>query len=61
MSDAPAIAVIIARAGSKGLPGKNARVIAGRPMVAHSIAAAASARHVDEIVVSTLPSKTCMV
>ncbi len=31
------VAVIPARGGSKGIPGKNLRPLAGRPMVAHSI------------------------
>ncbi|MHC4140727.1 MAG: cytidylyltransferase domain-containing protein, partial [Planctomycetota bacterium] len=29
------LAVVIGRAGSKGLPGKNARALAGRPLVCH--------------------------
>jgi len=54
MSDrAEAFAVIIARAGSKGLPGKNARMLAGRPMIAHSIAHARAARCIARIVVTT--------
>ena len=32
-----ALAVIIGRAGTKGLPGKNAAAIAGKPMICHSI------------------------
>ncbi len=47
------LAVIIGRAGSKGLAGKNGRVIAGRPMVTHTIEAAAAAASVDRILVST--------
>jgi CMP-N,N'-diacetyllegionaminic acid synthase len=42
MSDA--IGVILARAGSKGVPGKNHRPIAGKPCVAWTIDAARSAR-----------------
>ena len=48
-----AIAVIIGRAGSKGLPGKNSRLVAGLPMVAHAIGHARSSRHVRQVVVST--------
>jgi len=51
--DAPAIAVIIGRAGSKGLPGKNARLIAGSPMIAHSIDAAIHSNRVRRVIVST--------
>src|SRR5690242_8213520 len=31
------LCTICARGGSRGVPGKNARVIAGRPLIAHSI------------------------
>lgn len=47
------IAVIVGRAGSKGLPGKNSLSLAGRPMIAHSIDHARKSRHVDRILVST--------
>ncbi|MHC5003243.1 MAG: acylneuraminate cytidylyltransferase family protein [Planctomycetota bacterium] len=47
------LAVIIGRAGSKGLPGKNRRPIAGLPMVVHSIEHARRATSVDRLVVST--------
>lgn len=48
-----AIAVVIGRAGSKGLPGKNSRLVAGLPMVAHAIGHARTSRHVKRLVVST--------
>ena len=47
------IAVIVGRAGSKGLPGKNSMPLAGRPMIVHSIDHARDSRHVDRVVVST--------
>lgn len=47
------LAVVIGRAGSKGLPGKNAKMLAGRPMITHSIAAAMDAETVDRVIVST--------
>jgi len=47
------IAIIPARAGSKGLPGKNIRPLCGKPLIAWSIEAARDSRHVDEVVVST--------
>lgn len=50
---AATLAVIVGRAGSKGLPGKNARLLAGRPMIAYSIDHASRSRHVDRVVVST--------
>jgi N-acylneuraminate cytidylyltransferase len=47
------IAIIIGRAGSRGLPGKNARPLLGRPMIAWTIDDARAARSVGRIVVST--------
>lgn len=47
------IAVIPARAGSTRLPGKNVRLLAGRPMLAWTIQAAQAARTIDRVVVST--------
>ena len=51
MSDA--LAVILARAGSRGLPGKNAATLAGRPMIAWSIEHAREATRVARVAVST--------
>ncbi|GAA1492222.1 hypothetical protein GCM10009627_05680 [Curtobacterium herbarum] len=45
--------MIPARAGSKGIPGKNLRQVAGRTLVARAVAAARAAETVDEVVVST--------
>lgn len=47
------IAIIPARSGSKGLPGKNIRLLKGKPLVAHSIIQAQEAGIFDEIFVST--------
>ena len=47
------LAVVIGRAGSQGLPGKNAAVIGGRPLLAHAIAHAQHAACVDDVIVST--------
>jgi N-acylneuraminate cytidylyltransferase len=47
------LAIILARAGSKGVPGKNAALVAGRPCVAWTIDDARGAWHVDRAVVST--------
>ena len=47
------LAVIIGRAGSKGVPNKNARPLLGRPLVCHTIDHALAAREVDRVVVST--------
>ncbi|MEO4006302.1 acylneuraminate cytidylyltransferase family protein [Flavobacterium sp. CAU 1735] len=48
------IAVIPARGGSKRLPGKNIKLLGGKPLIAHSIEyAKANADIIDAIVVST--------
>ncbi len=47
------LAVIPARGGSKGLPGKNIRPLAGAPLIAHSIRAAALTPEVTRCVVTT--------
>lgn len=47
------VAIVPARGGSKGLPGKNLRRLDGVPLLAWTIRAARSARGVDEVVVST--------
>ena len=46
-------AVIPARGGSKGIIGKNLRVVGGKPLIAHTILAARAARTVERVVVST--------
>ncbi|MEI7967448.1 MAG: acylneuraminate cytidylyltransferase family protein [Betaproteobacteria bacterium] len=47
------LALITARGGSKGLPGKNLRPVNGRPLIDFTIAAARSAACVDRVVLST--------
>ena len=47
------IAIIPARGGSKGVPRKNVRPVAGKPLIAWNIEAARNARMVDEVYVST--------
>jgi len=47
------LAIIPARGGSKGVPRKNIRALAGRPLVAHSIEHALHARQLTRTVVST--------
>ena len=52
-SDAMATAVVIGRAGSKGLPGKNARLVGGRPMIARSVDHATASCTVGRVLCST--------
>lgn len=47
------IAIIPARGGSKGLPGKNLKSFAGKPMIAWTIEAALNAEAVDRVIVTT--------
>lgn len=47
------LALIGARGGSKGLPGKNIRPLAGMPLIAHSILCACMCPEVNRVIVST--------
>ena len=47
------IALIPARGGSKGLPGKNIKNLCGKPLIAHTIGAALNASGIDRVVVTT--------
>lgn len=44
---------VFARGGSKGVPGKNIRPLAGRPLIAYAIDALKESRSVDRVIVST--------
>ncbi len=46
-------AIIPARGGSKGVPKKNIRLLAGHPLIAYSIVAARRCRRIDSVIVST--------
>jgi CMP-N-acetylneuraminic acid synthetase len=48
-----ATAVIFARGGSKGLPGKNIRPLGGKPLIAWSIEHALAVKRIDRVLVST--------
>lgn len=48
-----AIAFIFARGGSKGLPGKNIRPLAGKPLIAWSIEQALAVKRIERVIVST--------
>jgi N-acylneuraminate cytidylyltransferase len=52
-SDVKTLALIPARGGSKGVPGKNIRSLLGHPLVAYSIAAARMSEKIDRVIVST--------
>jgi N-acylneuraminate cytidylyltransferase len=47
------VALICARGGSKGLPGKNIRPLHGRPLIAWAIQQAQAVRRIGQVIVST--------
>ncbi len=47
------LAVIPARGGSKGVPRKNLRILAGKPLIAYAIETALSSNQIDRVIVST--------
>lgn len=47
------LCIVPARAGSKGLPDKNIRLLAGKPLLAWPIAAALGSAYVDRVIIST--------
>ena len=47
------IAIIPARGGSKGLPGKNILELCGKPLIAWTIKNALHSKYIDEVIVST--------
>jgi len=47
------LALIPARGGSKGLPGKNTKLLGGLPLIAHTLQAARESQCFDRLVVST--------
>jgi CMP-N-acetylneuraminic acid synthetase len=53
ISNKRVIAIIPARGGSKGLPGKNIRPLCGKPLIAWSIERALQSHYVDAVVVTT--------
>lgn len=47
------VAIIPARSGSKGVSDKNIRLLAGKPLLAYSIAASRLTSNIDRVIVST--------
>ncbi len=47
------IAVVPARGGSKGLPGKNIKDLLGKPMIAYTIKEALKSKYISEVIIST--------
>jgi CMP-N,N'-diacetyllegionaminic acid synthase len=61
MADTRAVALIPARAGSRRVPGKNTRSLAGHPLLAYTVAAALDAGVFDAVVVSTECERTAAI
>lgn len=47
------LAIIPARGGSKGLPGKNIKLFHGKPLIAYAIEEAQNSKYIDKIIVTT--------
>jgi len=47
------IAIVPARGGSKGLPGKNIKDLLGKPMIAYTIEEALKSKDITEVIIST--------
>lgn len=47
------LGVITARGGSKGIPGKNLKLLGGRPLIAYTIDAAQQSNALDRLILST--------
>jgi len=47
------LGVVTARAGSKGIPGKNVKLLAGKPLILHTIESAKASGAFDRIILST--------
>ena len=47
------LGIITARGGSKGVPGKNLKLLAGKPLLAYTVGAARQCRALDRVILST--------
>jgi CMP-N,N'-diacetyllegionaminic acid synthase len=59
IGDRRVLGIVPARAGSQGLPGKNVRPLAGRPMIDWTLAAGQASATIDRLVVSTDDEAVC--
>ena len=55
------VGFIFARGGSQGVPGKNIRLLAGKPLIAYAIETAFQSEFIDRVVVSTDDEKIARV
>src|SRR3989344_4667559 len=61
IKDQTVLAIVLARGGSKRIPGKNIRPVFGKPLIAWTIEAAKKSKYIDRIIVSTDDSKIAQV
>ena len=47
------LAIVPARSGSKGLPGKNIKELCGKPMIAYTIEQALRSKYINDVIIST--------
>jgi CMP-N,N'-diacetyllegionaminic acid synthase len=47
------LAIVTARAGSKGLPGKNYRLLHGKPLVSYALDAGLHSQYVDDVILTS--------
>ena len=47
------LGLVVARGGSKGIPGKNLRKLAGKPLISHTFCSAKGSELLDKVVLST--------
>ena len=47
------LAVIPARAGSKGIPNKNIRIVNGKPLISYCIENALNSKYITDIIITT--------
>ncbi|WP_230198127.1 cytidylyltransferase domain-containing protein [Megasphaera massiliensis] len=53
INDKRVLAIIPARGGSKGVPGKNIRMLNGKPLIAWTIEEANKSKYIDRVIVSS--------
>ena len=55
------LAVVLARAGSKGIPGKNLRKLSGTPIVEWSIRSAMASKQIEKVLLSSDGDEICTI
>src|SRR3989338_8939454 len=47
------LGLVVGRGGSKGIPRKNIRLLAGKPLIAHSVLPGKESKYIDRLIVSS--------